>query len=96
MSLTLPGHTYDAGRFVVLNLNFDKPAGPGLSWVIDEHGNEVTRTDESGNQVRCTRVVGDAYNRDQASLHPTLPDPDDFHLGPLPPIEPPPADRPAE
>jgi len=89
MWLTLPFNTYKPARFVTLNLTFDKPAGAGLNWVIDEHGSEVTCLDEAGNEIRCTRVVSDSYKRDRASSQPSLPDPDDIHLGPLPPIEPP-------
>jgi hypothetical protein len=54
----------------------------GLSWVTDEHGREIPGT----------RVIADRYKRNLRG-HPKgdsqrLPDPNDFHLGPLPPIQP--------
>ena len=90
MSLGLPNHTHDDARFVRLILAFDKPAEAGVNWVIDEYGNEVTCRDEAGNERRCTRMVNDTYKLDRKSSRPSLPNPDIFHLGPLPPIEPPP------
>ena len=60
------------GRHVRLDLPMIGMDGSGISWLIDEHGNEVPDA----------RVVADAYKRNLD----TLPPPKRFYLGDLPPV----------
>lgn len=78
----------DSGQFLIFNVHVNGKMG--VSWYIDEFGNEVTCPGAGGRNVRCTRVVSDPYRSNQLlndghEEKLDLPDPDDFHLGPLPP-----------
>jgi len=67
------------GRAVYIRIRSDKIWDAGVGWDIDEFGNEVPKS----------RIVADNYKRNQGlpDGHPDkLPDPNVFHLAPLPPI----------
>ncbi len=77
ISLTSPDRSYGPERHLAVDIQILKRETlPGLGWIIDEYGREVSRT----------RFINDAYTRDQNSADPELPNPEAFALGdkPLP------------
>ena len=72
--LAAPPYGRSPGRFVYFKLTIGLTAWDketGVRWVLDEFGQEVPKS----------RIVEARYRRDE-----TLPDPEVFKLGPLPPI----------
>ncbi len=79
ISLAPPDRSYHSERYVAVDIQIlGRETLPGLGWIIDEFGQEVSKT----------RFINDAYTRDQDSVNPELPKPGEFHLSDkAPPFE---------
>jgi len=74
--LVPPPRASDAHRFVNFDFYVNVKEGTGVSWTLNEDGEEVPGS----------RVANDDYMRQRESANPVLPDPKGFHLGELPPL----------
>ena len=82
-TLNPPLGPFNPARSVEFHLQINGETEVGLSWVLDERADEVPDS----------RIIGDDYQVSWQDWG--LPDPEDFHLGPLPPIVSP-ANQPAD